>query len=401
MGIVHANSSDEILGIFGNANLDDTIDEKDIAYVEGVINATKPRTNLSDANYDGTTDVKDIDQIRMIIDGVEKELTIVQYLGIGNITEKPVKVNKPINRIVVVGGNYVAEALCIFGEQDKVVGVVGTARMPGELKTFLSEIPLVGESSFNWDMEKIIELKPDLVLALSYQSYPDYEKQLKVAGIPLIQMDFYQPGKNYKEFRNLGWLLHKKERAEKLVNFEQQHINIIQNRIVDLNEDKKLRVYFESYNDYKTVGPGSGDHDTIIACGGLNIFADASSKSPEIDPEAVIARNPQIIIKTVTGSTLLSGYDAENTSTIEDARNNIIKRPGWDHIDAVKNGRVYIISTDSKSTHPSIYQSYIAKWFYPKLFLDMDPEVIHKEWMKEFLGIDFKGVYAYPLTEGN
>ena len=52
------------LGIYGNANMDGTIDEMDIAYVEGVINATNASTNLSDANYDGKVDSSDLDQIR-------------------------------------------------------------------------------------------------------------------------------------------------------------------------------------------------------------------------------------------------------------------------------------------------------------------------------------------------
>ena len=54
------------LGIFGNANMDDTIDEKDIAYIEGIIKGTNASTNLSDANYDGVIDAQDIDQIKKI-----------------------------------------------------------------------------------------------------------------------------------------------------------------------------------------------------------------------------------------------------------------------------------------------------------------------------------------------
>jgi iron complex transport system substrate-binding protein len=74
-----------------------------------------------------------------------------------------------------------------------------------------------------------------------------------------------------------------------------------------------------------------------------------------------------------------------------------MNRSGMEVIDAVKNGRVYIISTDAASIHPSIFNSYVAKWLYPELFQDLDPVSIHKEWLNEFLGVEFKGVYAYPL----
>jgi iron complex transport system substrate-binding protein len=70
-------ASDYTLKIFGNANMDDTIDQKDVAYVESVIKGSNPATNLSDANYDGRIDDKDIDQIRNIINGTEKNITIV------------------------------------------------------------------------------------------------------------------------------------------------------------------------------------------------------------------------------------------------------------------------------------------------------------------------------------
>jgi len=96
-----------------------------------------------------------------------------------------------------------------------------------------------------------------------------------------------------------------------------------------------------------------------------------------------------------------SGYDAENTTQMAAKIKDIENRTGWSNIDAVKDGRVYIISSDASSIHPSIFNSYIAKWLHPELFEDLDPVAIHSEWLQKFLGIDFKGVYAYPLMEDN
>jgi|GEM_PF-4022682 len=58
MTFMPANASDFPLSVFGNANMDDTIDEKDVAYVEGVIKGTNPATNLSNANHNGRIDAK-------------------------------------------------------------------------------------------------------------------------------------------------------------------------------------------------------------------------------------------------------------------------------------------------------------------------------------------------------
>ena len=51
------------LNIFGNANMDDAINESDIAYLEDVIAGRSPATELSDANLDGIVDGKDIEQV--------------------------------------------------------------------------------------------------------------------------------------------------------------------------------------------------------------------------------------------------------------------------------------------------------------------------------------------------
>ena len=65
LAFVPATASDFTLMIFGNANMDDTIDELDIEYVHGIIDGANGPTKLADANNDGKIDEKDINQIQM------------------------------------------------------------------------------------------------------------------------------------------------------------------------------------------------------------------------------------------------------------------------------------------------------------------------------------------------
>ena len=392
-----ASGDDYVLGVYGNANEDDTIDMRDLTYVKLIFFGKKPETELADAKYDGKINPLDFIQIKLIIVGKENELTIVQYMGPAppDITEEPVTVPLPMERIVVLSSYGGGATLCALGEQDKIVGITEYEKKKGELKTFLEDKPVVGTRP-DWDIEKIMELKPDIVLAYAGRFYPDYEKPLNAVGIPVVHMDFYKLGKQFGETRNLGWMLGKQERAEELINFEQQHINLIKERVKDLKPEEKPRVYFESYGDYSSIGSGSSGHDDVIVCGGINIFADASVKWPKVDPEAVIVRNPQVIIKKIYEGIAPSGYDVTDTGPVEELKNKIMCRPGWDHIDAVKNGRVYIISNDAKSTHSSVWYSYMAKFFHPDKFQDVDPVDIHRDWFERFFGIEYKGVYAYP-----
>ncbi|MCK9587554.1 hypothetical protein [Methanothrix soehngenii] len=109
-----------LLGIFGNANMDETIDELDIAYLEGVINGTNAPTNLSDANYDGSIDDKDVEQVEKIISGDETTLVLLDSSG------KVVTIEMPVERIIPVNRNA-AEALRTIKASDEIVGFSDSA----------------------------------------------------------------------------------------------------------------------------------------------------------------------------------------------------------------------------------------------------------------------------------
>ncbi|MDD2836214.1 MAG: ABC transporter substrate-binding protein [Methanothrix sp.] len=390
------------LDIFGNANMDDTINADDIAYLQGIINGTNKETELADANYDGKIDQLDVSQIEEIIRGVEKNLTIIQYIkpsSAPEIARTPVKVPLPIESIAALSGTYGPEMLCVLGDADKIVAVTDTAANRGEIREMIKDKPGVG-ATFEWDMEKVLQIKPDVVLGYASYDYSEQRKILDASGITLIQMNFNRPEVYAGEARNLGWLLGKKDRVEELIDFEDKHLNLIEERVKGLTNAEKPRVYAESYKDLQYSAGSTSITAAIKPCGGINIFEELKGSNNEIDPEQVITDNPQVILKMTSHNDMSnSGFDAVNTTQMAAKVLDIVNRTGWNNIDAVKDGRVCIITSDAASIHPSIFNSYVAKWLHPDLFKDMDPLEIHKEWQQKFLGIEFKGVYAYPLQE--
>ena len=58
-----AAASDIVLDIFGNANMDEFVDEDDISYLQGIIKGTNEPTKLADANNDSSIDESDINEI--------------------------------------------------------------------------------------------------------------------------------------------------------------------------------------------------------------------------------------------------------------------------------------------------------------------------------------------------
>ena len=115
-----AASADEggqdLLSVFGNADMNDRIDEADAIYVQAVIDGMSKATKLSDANIDGRIDSQDIERINEIIRGEETELAVSDSIG-RNVTVSP-----PVKSIIALG-TYRNEAAKILKAQDMMVGV--------------------------------------------------------------------------------------------------------------------------------------------------------------------------------------------------------------------------------------------------------------------------------------
>ena len=85
-------------------------------------------------------------------------------------------------------------------------------------------------------------------------------------------------------------------------------------------------------------------------------------------------------------------------------REAILNRPGFDNITAVKENRVYLITSDicDRSCN-SIGIAYMAKWFHPDLLKNLDPKAVHQEYLTRFQRLDYdlddQGVFIYPPSE--
>ncbi|OPY50805.1 MAG: Cobalamin-binding protein precursor [Methanosaeta sp. PtaU1.Bin112] len=380
------------LNIFGNANMDDTIDEKDIDYIESVIKGTNEATNLSDANYDGTVDQKDIDQIRLIIQNDEECLTLIDTAG------RTVTLKMPIKRIVAVTGDA-AEAIRVLHATDKVVGVsVDTLDDATYLPDF-SKMPNVGKWS-EPDIEKILTLQPDL--AISYKSAaPKYlEPKLNGTGIPIVALDLYRADDLPAEMKMLGYILGKTDYADRYLKFFYNITDAVQEKTSKLPADKKARVYLEGYADLKTYTKGKGGDLACTMAGGVNLASDLEGAYPEVESEWVMIQNPDVIVRLTSPSEIACGYATDDSSGFASKRKEILDRTGWSNITAVKDDRVYMLLYEfGASPAVPVTIAYMAKWFYPDLFPDLDPKALHQQYlnMQDFdYDLNSRGVFAYP-----
>jgi iron complex transport system substrate-binding protein len=380
------------LEIYGNANEDDTIDMRDLTYVKLIFFGKKPVTELADAKYDGKINPLDFIQIKLIIVGKEKEITIVDASG------EDVTVSMPIDRIIVLNSDF-ADAVRAVGARDKVVGVCeGLSKM---YFPEISTLPTVG----GWmgpDIEMVLSLEPDIVCC--YATWPPsegLEDKLAGTGITVIRLEFYKTEILKEEMMKLGYILGEEEKADEYISFFDEYVGVIEERVAELPEEEKPRVYVE-IKDYKAVTEEAGGHQLCVMAGGINVFADLGGGGyVEIDPEDVIVAHPDIILRQTYYD---SGYDEDDPTEIIALSDNILDREVLADVPAIKDKRVYVISNQYAFGPDSVAGLVtIAKWFHRELFIDLDPQAIHQEYIDEFCEIDYDvtehGVFVYPSPE--
>ena len=416
--ITTASEDDSLpLGIYGNANEDDTIDMGDVVYTKLAIFGKKPKTTLCDAKYDGWINVLDVIQTKLIILGKEKEITIVQHSGWKQLeTQEPATVPKPVERIVVL---YMVspELLRILNAGDKIVGVSSyikksyTAMFPE-----ISKLPSVGGfvPDLNIDYEAILNLNPDVLLPFGASTAQMREK---LPGVAVVYLGDYYPNIINPEkspavdgVRQLGYILDKEEEAEEYANWLIGWANEIKSRTEGLSEDERPLVMCgrpKLGTNIVTVTPMIDTTSQMcLLAGGKNIlenlpelFLQRGVYTLTVDTEWVIEQNPEFIVIMVNPPALSCG--ADDPSEAAAVREDVLNNPVFANVNAIKTGNVYIYSGDFRNDLSCgiTGAAYMAKVFYPDLFEDLDPEAVHQEYL-EFQHFDYDldehGIFFYP-----
>ncbi|MDD3566554.1 MAG: ABC transporter substrate-binding protein [Methanothrix sp.] len=397
--VMPAGASDYTLGIYGNANMDDVIDEADIAYVEGIIAGTNEATEFADANYDGEINEDDIAQIEMIISGEETKLTLIDS------ADQIVTIKKPLERLVVLLGPILEPMRSLNLESENIVGVATYIKEDGTYFPEFSKYQGLGTVS-SPDYEAILNLHPDTIWIYasvgSSSTYDQIQSTLNELDptITVLRIDGYKPSNHVDEIQKMGYILGKRDEADEFLDFYNGVMDTVNERVGALSEEDKPSVYVEANPEttpYMTCGEGAGYHEKVVLAGGNNIFGDLSDY-PTVDPEEVITRDPDIIVIVARGA---CGYESDDIIELANLRDEVMSRPELADVAAVRQGRVYVISNDLiGGAQHFIGIGYLAKWFYPDLFEDLDPKAIHQEYLTRFQGLDYDlekhGKFVYP-----
>ena len=298
-----------------------------------------------------------------------------------------VEIKLPIQKIIPMNSDSL-EVLRILKAENRVVGVYSGITRERSFWGNLAEKPKVGRWN-ELNLEAIADLGPDLVITYGYNTDPFIEKKLKAFGIQLLYLDFYKIDTLEREVMVLGKLLGQESEAARFCDWDRRNIDMIRG-IIDQTA-KRPKVYIENYTGYQTVSTGTGGNEMCMLAGGKNIAAGLSIPYPRVTPEWVVSENPEVIIKMAASD----GYALKDATTFNRLRDAIMKRPGWRHITAVASGNVHVIDgAISAGPRAIIGIAYMARWLHPKLFQNIDPKAMHKEYLNMFQGMTYQGKFV-------
>ncbi|MBT2663262.1 ABC transporter substrate-binding protein [Bacillus sp. ISL-45] len=273
-----------------------------------------------------------------ITDGTGQEVTI---------ESKPEKIVSliPSNTEIAYG----------LGLDEQIVGVSDFDNFPEEV----ADKEKIGGMEFN--VEKIISLKPDLVLAHASSAHSSEAglQQLRDAGITvLVVNDATTFDQVYESISMVGTASGEKEKADALIADMKKKIEEVKTKAQEIKEEDRKSVFVEVSPAPEVYAAGKNTFiDEMLQI----INAENTVKEegwPKLDSEAIIESNPEVIVTT-------HGY-----YTPEPVK-NVTSREGWDKITAVKENRVVDVHSDKVTrTGPRLTEGVeeLAKAVYPDVF---------------------------------
>ncbi|OLN23662.1 ABC transporter substrate-binding protein [Domibacillus antri] len=267
--------------------------------------------------------------------------------------DKEVEIEAAPERIVsLIPSN--TEIAFELGLGNEIVGVSDNDTYPAEVK----EKEKVGGMEFN--VEKIISLNPDLVLAhaSSAEGAEAGLQQLRDADIDVLVVNNAQSiDEMYESIELIGKATGTQENAEKEIDEIKAGLAELKEKASAIQEENVKSVFFEVDPTLYTAGNGTFLNEIFELINVENTMGDQEGW-PQVTEEAVIQANPD---------TILINYGFYVDNPIE----GVLAREGWENVNAIKNKEVFEVNADITSrTGPRIVEGAesIAEAVYPDVF---------------------------------
>jgi len=266
-------------------------------------------------------------------------------------------IDTEVERIVSLAPG-VTEMIFALDAEDKLVGVSSVANYPEEAL----EKESVGNIS-EPNIEKIVALKPDLVIAESVTN-KEVVRRLTNLGIKIAGFRPNSIPETIQMIDDIAFLISAEDKAEELTSQMRSEFKRVKN-LVDkkIQQERRQRVFYEIWSDpLFTAGKNTFLDSIIFQAGGYNIGRDAQGSWPQFNLESLIAADPEVYIA--------SEHSSPEGLTMEKLKSRTLMR----ETSAYKNDRLYLVNQDLVNRpSPRIIEGY--KEFVAAIFPELKEEL--------------------------
>jgi iron complex transport system substrate-binding protein len=313
-----------------------------------------------------------------------------------------VTLEKVPERVIVIN-RYNTELMRACGHIDKIVGVDSSIV---ENSTYWPEFTAEyniggnGQQSTGNDYEVMAAMEPDLVLTRGISD--ELGNAMKALGVPVLHLD----GANKDLIPQLDVIDAVFGQTEQSKKFRDTYSSLketLEKVGASIPEAERKTFVWESVKDYMVSGDQNVFAQMVARTGAVNALADTAFDMNEVDAEAVLTANPDVYFKLVTPAAVdTAGYTPPTDEDFRNTAEPFYARPGFDQINAVKNGECYIISSFGVGGFGKLVGSaYVLSWLYPEYAKNagIDPDEIQRQWLEDFQNKPFQSGYCANMKD--
>ena len=380
--------------IYGNANGDSCIDEKDVEMIEQLIESGT-YLRIADANMDGTLDSDDVSVVKKLI---SHQSTEAYYLDMADGATKfdyPIKSFMGIHQFVLMPMVAIGAMQYMDGYTLSPSGMESASMLQS---LFDSEINV--NTSYNMvDVEKLASLpvKPQYIFC-HHESLSN-ENKLEKSGIQIVHMDFGDFAGSVSAIRTAGFMLDLYDAAQDYVKFTEDVISDIQSKIIGKIGDSDRKTVMCGYMT-NCIDKLDGTYTPLaVAAGAKAVLEDSDIDGQYVEfnrgDEWILAYNEDYFF-------YMNSWAYEG-----DADETAIYKKAADYFTTLKSYKAGNFVVFNSVMPPALTVAYMAEVLYPDLIGSdygdrMNQEYIDKyfpDFAKTFKATDNTFVITYDMVK--
>ena len=246
-----------------------------------------------------------------------------QAVTVRDALDRSVTLREPPQRIVTIFASN-TEIVAALGLVERIVGIEAFTRYPPEV---LSK-PLVG-GRLGFSVDAIVRQQPDLVIATpARQAANQLVEPMERIGVPILVLQQRNVAEVTANIRLLGTATGVQQRGDDVAAQLEARIQRVERQVAGLDRPSTIMITGRIGNGLLLMArPGSYTADAIMLAGGRFAF-EGRGLLAQISPEAILNADPDVLLF------------AGNQRDLDE----LISRPGWRDMRAVRTGRAHVVS---------------------------------------------------------